>query len=742
MTGAILPICSVIFSVLLCLVYFAKKRINLVENKMFAIMIVVTLLDSIIVSALQIMAGAGYINQYNEVLISILNKIDFVLLIIYANGIYYYSLLITLNKVKQEWNKRLQKYVIIDAIVICIILFLDVNLIESAGRYSIEGSAIYLTYGLVGIYLFASILVVLFNIKKVNKKHIPIFAIFGILVFLLVVFSVNPYLIVISISLTFINYIMFFTMENPDLSLIEALSEAKIEAERANIAKTDFLSNMSHEIRTPLNAIVGFSEGLLEEDLPQQSKEEVNDIINASQSLLQIVNGILDISKIEANKLEIVNTEYNFEKVFDEIVSLSKGRISDKPIEFQYNYDKTIPPVLYGDYMRIKQVIVNLITNAIKYTKQGYVNLTVSSIVKGEVCRLIISVEDSGIGIKEENINKLFNKFQRFDLEKNKTIEGTGLGLAITKKLVELMNGQIVVQSKYGVGSKFTVAIDQRIIPKTLDELNVGNENGDETLFVGNGNKVLVVDDNNINLKVATRLLKDYNLDITTLTSGEECINNILDGNKYELILLDDMMPKMTGVETLHNLNKIIKLDTPVVALTANAISGMREKYLADGFSDYLSKPIDKNELNRVLKKYLVRGERKMMEEENKIAEKNVTGEELLKNNGVDLNAALDLLGDMEVYNETLNDFLEENKKRIPNMKNFLESGDMQNYAILAHSLKSDSKYLGFTKLAELALEHELAGKENDINKIKNSYNALMNEVDRVLTFSKEYLGK
>jgi CheY-like chemotaxis protein len=304
------------------------------------------------------------------------------------------------------------------------------------------------------------------------------------------------------------------------------------------------------------------------------------------------------------------------------------------------------------------------------------------------------------------------------------------------------MNGQIVVQSKYGVGSKFTVAIDQRIIPKTLEELHLKEENViDDTMFIGNGNKVLVVDDNMINLKVATRLLKAYNLDVTTLSSGEECINNILDGNKYDLILLDDMMPKMTGVETLKNLNKIVNLDTPVVALTANAISGMREKYLKDGFNDYLSKPIDKDELNRVLKKYLVGGDTKVLEEEKNV-EQNLTGTDFLRNNGVDLDSAVELLGDMEVYDETLNDFLEENKTRIPKMAEYRKNEDMENYAILAHALKSDSKYLGFTKLAELALEHELAGKENDINKVNETYSTLINEVNRVIGFSQDYLRK
>ena len=385
--------------------------------------------------------------------------------------------------------------------------------------------------------------------------------------------------------------------------MLEQVELAKEQAERANKAKTDFLSSMSHEIRTPLNAIVGFSQSLKTEELSQSAMEEVNDIIEASETLLDTVNGILDISKIEANKIEIIDSVYNFDKVFDELVALSKARLGeDKPIEFRYSKAEDTPKYLYGDYARVKQVILNFLTNAIKYTKEGYIDFKVKNIQNNGICRLIITVEDSGIGIKKESINKLFDKFERLDNE-NSTIEGTGLGLAITKKLVELMHGKIVVQSIYGKGSQFMVIIDQKLVAeKDIPKEEVTQDN---TTKDYSNKKILVVDDNKLNLKVAARLLKAYNVEIEEVESGFECLDLIGGGNTYDLILMDDMMPKKSGKETFKELKADPSFNIPVVILTANAISGMKEQYLAEGFNDYLAKPIEKPELDRVIRKYL-----------------------------------------------------------------------------------------------------------------------------------------
>lgn len=590
--------------VLLMILFFSKSRIDSKETKLYGFMLISSFFDVILVLA-ELIITYYFLDDVNVYLVKGLNRIDFIHYIMWPTLLTLYTIYVTyLNE--EKYNRAKKIFMIIDVIAILIEFMLPINIISTKEAMGVTGIGPAFVFLISSFYVIVNIIILIKNYKKIkNKKNLPFlfFLIFIIIAMLLRAY--NPTLIVIPAIIVYINMIMYFTIENPDVKLIEEINIAKESAIKASNAKTEFLSNMSHEIRTPLNAIVGFSEALQsDERIPTEAKEDIKDIVMASDSLLEIVNGILDISKIEADKLEIINTTYSPKKVFDELVVLTRGRLGfEKQIEFKTSFSSDIPATLYGDYARVKQIVLNLLTNAVKYTNEGYISFTVECVnINKDLCRLIISVEDSGIGIKKDKIDKLFTKFERLDEERNITIEGTGLGLAITKKLVELMHGKMVVQSIYGKGSKFTVSLDQKIVAtKEKEEIK------EKTVVKGNykGKRVLVVDDNKLNLKVAERLLREYNLFVDEVASGFDAIDRINMGVPYNLILMDDMMPKMSGCETLKELKKNKDFHTKTVALTANAISGMREKYLSVGFDDYLAKPIKKEELEVILDKYL-----------------------------------------------------------------------------------------------------------------------------------------
>lgn len=598
-----------IYIIMIMLIYFSKKRINNLDNKIYSTILILNSIGVVIdiIQFAMIKNGA----DYNAVIF--VNKL-FLLYVITWTAIYnYYVISIRRTAEKIIHNKVTKLLILTYLIFVIIVICLPVTYkLNADGTMYSTGPAVKFVFAAVSYYIFlmfVSMVINLIHNHKNSDKYKPVlsFLVMGSVSGILQM--INPVLLLTSPVETFVTILTYFFIENPDLKMLNEVKAAKDAADKANQAKSDFLSSMSHEIRTPLNAIVGFSECIKNADNLEEAKENASDIVTASESLLEIVNGILDISKIESGKLELVQTDYDIYKILDEVVKLIKARLGDKPLNFEVNIAPDIPHVLYGDHFNIKKILINFLTNAVKYTDEGYIKFDVRCVkVNDEVCRLIMSVKDSGRGIKKENIDKLFTKFQRLDEDKNTTIEGTGLGLAITKQLVEMMHGKIVVNSTYGEGSEFTAAIDQRISNAKLDN--------EETVVEGEldltNKNVLVVDDNTLNLKVATKLLKPYKCNVEVCESGFACLDKIKEGKTYDIILLDDMMPKMKGSETLTRLKQIDGFDIPVIALTANAIQGMKEQYLLLGFDDYLAKPIEKKELYRVLNKYVLKAENKV----------------------------------------------------------------------------------------------------------------------------------
>ncbi len=603
--------CSLFYSILLTTIFFSKKRLDTLENKIYGLAIIANLIGIIFALGSYF---AIIVKDQIPLLNTLVSKTLIVYYLIYLSILTVYIYVIS-NKVTYYNISKKDKMIGYSSLVIFFTLLLLICILP---LYFYANGTIAYSYGpsanvmyiFSGVAIFSWIILMIKHYKELkDKKYLPMFAFILIGGIVMIIQKLNPGVLLMTSMETFITFLMYFTIENPDLKMIEDLNLAREQADKANNAKTEFLSNMSHEIRTPLNAITGFSQALSEEEnMPSSAKEDVKDILMATDSLLEIVNGILDISKIEANKLEIINTYYNPYKVLNELTILTKARLgSEKPIELRVSIDDTIPKVLYGDYARLKQIILNILTNAVKYTNEGYIEFKVTHLEKDGICRLIVSVEDTGIGIKRDKIDKLFDKFERLDEERNITIEGTGLGLAITKRLVQLMHGELVVQSLYGKGSKFTVSIDQRIakepVKSTTQAANQQpTSTTDDTL---KGKHLLVVDDNKLNLKVAQRLLANYHFDIDTVESGFDCIEKIKAGTCYDLILMDDMMPKLSGTQTLQKLKEDPNFHIPTIALTANAIAGMKEQYLSAGFDDYLAKPIERNELNRVIHTFL-----------------------------------------------------------------------------------------------------------------------------------------
>lgn len=535
------------------------------------------------------------------------------------------------------------------------------------------------------------------------------------------------------------------------------LRELRDAALAANRAKSSFLANMSHEIRTPINTILGMGELILREANNPNILEYAENIEAEGRTLIALINDLLDFSKIESNKMEIRETEYSIASLLHDIVAMFSIKMEEKGLDFRAKVEEDIPAVLFGDELRIRQILSNILSNAVKYTERGGVWMKAKwNLLEEGQGELVISVRDSGIGIRKEDLEVIFEKFRRVDVERNSRIEGTGLGMSITAQLLDLMHGGITVESEYGIGSEFKVRIPQRVIDATpignYSFLPEAKKEPLQAIFTAPAAKILVVDDNVMNRVVVKGLLKRTLVQVDEAVSGRECLKKT-ENNYYDVILLDHMMPEMDGIQTLEQLKKqdgACKTSV-VIVLTANAVAGAKKFYMEKGFHDYLSKPVSGVLLEKMLLKYLppelvTEGPHPAGSDTVEMRQTKDSTEDirrLLTAEHIDMQGSLESFGgDEEMYHETVRLFFNLREERMKRLQEYLRTGDTASYAILAHSIQGDAKMLGMPVLAEIAQEQEEMGKEGNLSFLRDTFVRLLAEYQRTATCFERVFGR
>ena len=595
-----IPLVSLIFILILNIVYFSKKRADLEENKPYKVILISSLIVAAIDTVIHIICSANtfesIVNNYYT-LLNYLNKILSSLFSVIFSNLFFYTLLITYDKVRKNPKKISTILIIANIVFSVIMLFTNIKLVDAKVATNVTGATTMLGYAMVAIMLTGSLLVALTNIKKLDKRYLPIFIVFLLLVILYFFSLLIPGMIIYDLILALMCYIMYFTIENPDMKMLDEVHKAKVISDNANEEKTLFLYNMTNEIRAITKDIDKETDNILDEtDNKKIDVEEINNsarnIKGSTAKFTTMTNEILDISSIDSASVRIYNEKYNIKRLLKELVGIYKPKAQNKNLDFRVSIASDIPEYLYGDSINLKKVLTIILDNSIKYTNNGYIEFNINTIIKGDIVRLIISVEDSGIGMKAEDINKIFTKKQ--EREDNHNLNNN---LYNAKRLITLMNGTIVPSSSYGSGTTIKIILDQKY--DTIDtDINKYDNIYDKK-------KVLLIDDSPSSEKLFNKILSGTNIELTSVKLGKEGLERIRSKEKYDLILLDEELEPQNGHIIMRKLLEIRNFNTKVILLTKDNKYDYDDSYLQEGFTDYIIKSSDKEEILNKINKYL-----------------------------------------------------------------------------------------------------------------------------------------